>query len=57
MFGLALLYAIFVVFWVGGRVPVIYTHSKSSNLPINRLQLYLMTTHEHKQILVYLTDC
>lgn len=57
MFGLALLYAIFVVFGVGGRVPLIYTHSKSSNLPINRLQLYLMTTHEHKQILVYLTDC
>lgn len=48
MFGLALFYAGFVVFWVGGRVPVIHTHSKSSNLLINRLRLYLMTTHEHK---------
>lgn len=43
--GLALFYATFVVLLVGGRVSIIYTSSKSSNLPINRLQLYLVTTY------------
>lgn len=44
VFLIALFFATFVVFGEGRSVPTIYTSSERSNLPTNRLQLYLITT-------------